>query len=236
MLYDHISNIVIIRKNKRANPPCGNLYKEYCFTPPTCVKHAAEIKAELRGKDIKGARVRTSVMFCVFSDFTTIQMVLVTGSHKVWEEDNYSVWLCVAKLADIFYWHVSDIFYWHVADTFCQWCQTCCAVMCPWEERLQHRQRDTERQRVVLLFCQLSPFWFPSVCHVCGSKPRGSDLNIWQVPVSDPWTEGWVTMRRVWKEARASQRHFEFSKCKSESEVVEFDSKSRPNALMHEAR
>lgn len=65
--------LLIIRKSTRANPPCGNLcsvYREYCFPPTNCANHAAEMKAELRGKDIKGAHVgRTmqSVMRCIFS-------------------------------------------------------------------------------------------------------------------------------------------------------------------------
>lgn len=50
--------MLIIRKNMRPDPPCGNghsVYKEYCFPPTNGANHAAEMKAELRSKYIKRA-------------------------------------------------------------------------------------------------------------------------------------------------------------------------------------
>lgn len=154
--------LLIIRKSKRANPPCGNLccaYREYCFLPPIGVKHAAEMKAELRGKDIKGERGERAIQsmmccmslsslpwyrWCWWQEVTRYERRIIRVSD---------ITLCVTERADIFYWHVADI--------FCQWCQTRCVVVCLWEEQLQLRK--TKRHiKVVRLVCQLSPFCFLS--------------------------------------------------------------------------
>lgn len=62
--------LLIIRKSKRANPPagiCAVLIENFPLL--VCVKHAAEMKAELRGEDIKGEHVGRTIQsgMCCFS-------------------------------------------------------------------------------------------------------------------------------------------------------------------------
>lgn len=177
--------LLIIEKSKRANPPCGNLcfsYRENCFPPPNCVRHAAEMKAELRDKDIKGAHEdrATQSMTCwissvVLLESTPIQMVSwqeVTRYERRVIRECLTLTLGVTKPADILptcCWHILSV----VSNLLR--CNVCL------RGRITARADKETRGVILFPFCFLSVSWLWSWLWfkwLAGSRLRSLDWRL----------------------------------------------------------
>ena len=227
ILYNPGSYIMLLKKTKRTNPPCGNLYcvhREDCFPPPNCVKHAAEMKAELRSKATKGThvgRTRQSLMHCIPS---VIPLWLMWYRWCWWQE----VTRCERR---IIIWHHAVCHHagWRVWLTCCWHILSVLSNLPRCNASIRGKittQADKETQEVVLSLCQLSPFCFLSCLRFVAliwtlgrSQITGLEAESWRgTSEKEPELHG---------DAPKSQN--------AKSEVFEFDSKSWLNALRYKA-